>query len=149
MNSTDKETLQKFTKELSTLHYALTFGAFMVSVFIYFFAIEDGHFYFSNTDDYFLYICPLLAIAGVFGGMYIYRNKIEEINDIQGLDEKLAAYRVGTVSKLSLIEGPAMICIVAAMLTQNLLYLVIALVLVGYMYAQKVSEEKIVEELRI
>jgi len=149
MNNTDKTILQKFTKELSTLHYALTFGALLVTILLYFFTVKEGYFDFSNTDDYFLYLCPLLAIGGVFGGMYMYRNKIAKIDLTNDLEDKLAAYRVATVQKFSLTEGPALISALAMMQTQNLLYLVIALALVVYLFSMKISEDKIIEELGI
>ena len=147
MNSADKTTLKDFTKELTILHYGLTFGALVVLFLIYFFMVKDGHFNFSDTTDYFFYICPLIAIAGIYGGSYMYRNKVAGIKSESTLEEKLVILRAATVGKLSLIEGPALICALALMETQNLLYLIIALALIVYMYSQKISEEKIREEL--
>ena len=147
MNITDKTILEKFTKELSILHYGLTFGAFAVTILIYFFAIEGRQFNFADTGDIFLYLCPLIAIGGVFGGIYMFNNKIKTIDRAMNLEEKLVAYRAATVQKFSLTEGPALICVVALMQTENLLYLIIALVLIAHLFSQKISKEKIVEEL--
>ncbi len=148
MNSTDKASLEKFTKELSTMHYVMTFGAFGIAVLIYFFTIDQGQINFSDTDDFFLYICPVLALWGVFGGSFMYRKKINEIDSSLGLADKLAAFRAASIFKFAMLEGPALICIVAAMDTQNLLYMIIAIFLIVYLFTQNITVEKVMEELQ-
>ena len=149
MNSADKITLKEFTKSLSTLHYALLGGAVLVALLIYFFEIKEGHINYTNTDDIFLFICPFIAIAGVSGGNFLFKQKLEKIRGLESLDEKLQEYRGASISKFALVEGPTLICIVAAMNTKNLLYLFIAILLMVYFFSLRVTEERVVEELEL
>ena len=147
MNETEKNVVIQFAKELSVLHHALTFGALAMLMLIYFLVMKGGHFSFTGSSDIFLYVCPILAIGGVFGGIMVYKSKIGNIDQSKSLVDKLADYRAASIARFALAEGPALICVVAAMQTNNLLYLMIGGIMILYLYSMKVSEHKIIDEL--
>ena len=147
MNNSDALRLEKFTKELSTLHWALVGGLFSIIAVILAFVFQEYIFDFSNSRDMYIYMCIILAIGGINIGKYIYKKRVSEAKEMETLDEKLAGYRAAYVLRSALIEGPALISVVIGMDSENLVYIFIAIILLGYLFLQKVTKNRIVEEL--
>ena len=147
MNSKDEAAFKKFAKELSILHYAMTFGAFMMCLVIYYFLMGDANYNFPEMSDIFLYICPAVACGGIFLGNFLFKKNIEEARNQQNFEDKLMTYRVGAVRKFALLEGPAIICALGGMQSQNLLYLTLAILLITLMLLQHKSESIVREDL--
>lgn len=149
MNSNDKSTLRKFIAEISVLHIAMTFGTLAAILVIYYFSVPEGRFDFSFSGDFFMILCPIMAILGVYGGSFIYKNRVEKAKQIKDFEEKLLAYRAANIVKFALVEGPALICAIALLQTQNLLYLTIGLVLAIYLFTLRISRSRVVQELEL
>ena len=149
MNSTEQSMFKEFTRSLNVLHLALVMGAVMVSLVIYFFSLTDRFFDYTDTSDIFLYICPALALFGLFSSEILTRKQINQIDPKSSLEEKLGDYRAAKVREWALIEGPLLVCIVASMQTQNMLYFIIAGILIIFLYSKKVNEAKIKEDLSL
>jgi hypothetical protein len=139
--------LEKFTKELSILHWALVGGLFSIIVLFLVFIFQEYVFKFSQSVDIYLYVCPILAIGGIYIGRYMYEKRIAEAKELTTLDEKLAGFRAAYVMRASLIEGPALISLVLGMNSENLAYILISAILLGYLFLQSVTKDRIVEEL--
>ena len=147
MEKSDVLKLEKFTKELSTLHWALVGGLFSIIVVILVFAFQEYVFKFPQSGDIYIYLCITLAIGGIYLGNYTYGKRIPEAKKMTTLDEKLAGFRAAYVSRSALIEGPALISVVLGMDSENLVFIFISIALLGYLFLQKVTKERIVEEL--
>ena len=149
MNNADTSTLNEFVRTLNILHLALVMGAVIMFLVIYFYGVKEPYFNYTDTSDIFLFICPILALAGLFGGEIIARKHIMNIDPKLSLQEKLDEYRVAKIREFALIEGPILLSIVYAMQTENLFYFIIAGVLIIFMYAKRISAQKIKDELSL
>lgn len=147
METSDVLELEKFTKALSTLHWALVAGLASIIVVILAFMFQEYVFDFSETGDVYLYLCPILAIGGVYIGKYLYDKRITEAREFATFDEKLAGFRQAHVLRSALIEGPALISVVIGMTNENMVFIAIAVILLAYLFLQRVTKDKIVEEL--
>ena len=148
MNSIEKVTPKTFVKTISIIHFALLGGIIMFGAFVYF---QNNNWILNieNTEDIFLMVVPLTILAGVLMGSIIYRKKVNSLKDRQSLKEKLTGFQEALILKYALIEGPAFLSIVAAMLTGNSLYLIISGVLVLYMLSLKPTQRKIEQGLEL
>ena len=135
-----------YIKTLSTLHYAL-FGGQVLMAGVMFFLKGSTVFHLSNSDGVFLYLVPILSVLGLFFGQKLYDSRIQQLKDETDLDEKLDKYRGAIIIRLTLIEGPALLGIMAYYITGNLLYLVIAAFLILYFFYLKPSMENIKSDL--
>ena len=147
METSDVLKLDKFTKELSILHIALVAGLFAIIVIILAFMFQEYVFNFTETGDIYLYLCLILAIGGVYIGKYLYDKRVAEARGFATFDEKLAAFRAAYVMKNALIEGPALVSVVMGMTDENLVFMAIAVILLCYLFLQRVTKDRIVEEL--
>ncbi|MDF1697689.1 MAG: hypothetical protein P1U56_17720 [Saprospiraceae bacterium] len=148
MNAEEQRIFDKQVKELTTLHYALVGGLIMINGVLYT-QMKDPHFDIADNSDIFLYIVPLLAIALIFLAQNLFKNKLEKIHVLKSIEEKLAAYRVASVQKFALIEGPALISLVLGFVNGNLIYSIIGASLTVYLFLQRVSEEQVKNDLHI
>lgn len=146
MGNSQVEKLDKFVKELSTLHWALMAGILLAGAVITFQFTSFGV-YFNIEEDYLILLVALLGVAGVLFGKKLYEQKILELHNVSDFDDKLQGYRAASILKFSLVEGPALMAIVLAMFNENLLYIFIAVILLNYFYTLRISREKVVGEL--
>lgn len=148
MGTNQEAKLTKFLKELSTLHGAMALGLTAVTAIL---TTQFKEYAVSYTDngDVFLYIIPLLAIGGIVIGKMLYDRNVNSIPENASLDDKLVSYRSAFIQKCALIEGPGLISVIIGMQTENLLYMIIAGLLVIYFVLQRPTREKIIDTLNL
>ena len=141
-NTTAVLTPKSFIKTLSIIHLGLMAGPFLFGVVIYS-QTTDSYMDYSNTEDIFIYIVPIIAITGIFVGNLLFKQKMRSAGELDGLRPKLFQFQTASLIKYALIEGPALLGIVAFDNTSNLTYLYIAGILILFMYLLRPTKEKI------
>lgn len=100
-----------------------------------------------DESNPFLYLVPIVAVAGYFGSQLIFRNQVSAIKKTMPLEEKLKRYQSASIVKYALLEGPALLAIVAYNTSGNALPLVIAVCLVLYLAVQRPNLQKLLDAL--
>ncbi|MBO0322693.1 hypothetical protein J0X14_10330 [Muricauda sp. CAU 1633] len=137
-----------YVKILSFLHLGILATPLILAVFFYF-QIQDTHLSFSNSDDIFLAIVPIIAVGSIFLSDFLFRKMVKNISNAMGLKEKLARFQTACIISYALIEGAALFSIVIFYNTQNFAYLFIGLFLLFYLYLKKPTKDKIEHQLNL
>ncbi|UII80710.1 hypothetical protein [Flagellimonas sp. CMM7] len=137
-----------FIKTLSILHMGLISGPILFGAIIYF-QTQNTSFNFSNTSDIYLMVVPIVAVSCIFLGDFIFKQSIKNIPKTVNLKQKLARFQTASIIKYALAEAPALFGIVAFMITGNMAYLVVSVVLILYFFMLKPSKDKIERSLNL
>ena len=146
-NSTIKQTPEGTLRSLSFIHVALL--AFQMLFAIASFA-QSSRMYFGvmNMDDKFVFIVPVLALGGFFGGYLIFKKQKYALRAKDTLQEKLIGYQSALISRFLLVGAPSLFAVVAYILSGNVFFLFITAILTMYFMFLRPTREKIENDLR-
>lgn len=134
-------------KTLAFAHVALL--AFQVIFAIVAFA-QTTRMYFGimNMDDRFVFIVPVLALGGFFGGYLIFKKQKYVLREKESIQERLTGYQSVLITRFVLLQGPAVFAIVAFILSGNIFFLFITGIMSVYFIFLRPTREKIERDLR-
>ena len=134
-----------FFKTLSIIHLALVGGILVFGAITYF---NNGSFE-ANADpnDIFIYVVPIVAAFGYFMSQFLFKKQLQSINRTDELSTKMSKYLSASIVMYALIEGPAFLAIFEYSFSGNALFLVIAIFLVAYLYMQKPTQRKFMDNV--
>lgn len=136
-----------FLKTLASIHFSLSAGLIAFAAFAYW---KQGGFVAGiDSEDFFIYIVPIFAATGYFLGKTLYQKNIEKITREASLTSKLGKYQNASIIKYALVEGPALIALVAYYLKGNAMHLAIAAFLILYLFSQRPTKQKLLTELQL
>lgn len=118
----------------------LVFGA------IAFFLNKDQAQLSINTQDPFTFIAPVLLVAGIFAGNFIYKKLLSQIRNAKNLQQKVGVYTSSSIIRYALIEGPVLFSIVAFLISANSFFLIFTVVGILYFLTLKPNPDKIARE---
>lgn len=136
---------KSFLKTLTIIHASMCIGLFVFAGFAFmqtrtFTAAADG-------NNLFIYLIPIIAMAGYFGSKFVSQNLIRNLPKNEPLAKKLQRYQIATIVKYALLEGPAFLALGIYYLDGNALYLVVGFSLMIYLFFQRPALEKLKSEL--
>ncbi len=131
-------------KTIQIIYGAFVLGIILFSIFTYFSINPTFSIY---TNDIFMVVVPVTALGGIVLSKFLYSSLINKISSNDDLSSKLAQYQSATLIKGACLEGPALLSIMATFITENSLFLLLALMLVGVMYLKFPKKEKFKEEI--
>lgn len=127
------------------MHYALVLGLLIFFVI----ALVQGNGF--NTDlssnRGLLYMVPVLALAGYFGSQVVFRKMLAGTQLSDSLETKLKKFQSASHIKYIVIEAPAFIALFTYFVTGNALPLVIAGCLLAYLFAQRPTKQRVLDNL--
>jgi hypothetical protein len=103
----------------------------------------------GTQNDIFIYIFPVIALAGIFASKVLYRLFLNPLKQKEQLQDKLAGLQSASFIQYALIEGPAFLNIIWFSQTGNLLYLTIGAVLLIYLFTLRPTKTKIENDLEL
>ncbi|GMN10548.1 hypothetical protein MTsPCn9_24760 [Croceitalea sp. MTPC9] len=139
-------TPNKIVKTISIIHLALLAGPLLTGAFFYLNTEINTS---GNTNDIFIYIFPMIALAGIFASKVLYRLFLNPLKQKEQLRDKLAGLQSASLIQYALIEGPAFLNIVWFSQTGNLLYLTVGGVLLIYLFILRPTKTKIENDLEL
>jgi hypothetical protein len=101
-----------------------------------------------NMDDQFVFIAPVLALGGFFGGYLIFKKQKYILREKENIQQRLAGYQSVLITRFILIQGPAVFAIVAYILSGNIFFLFITGTMSVYFIFLRPTREKIESDLR-
>ena len=147
MENSPTNTQHKFLKRLQLIHGILLGGMLLFTGVVYFLSISDN----ANAEpiSQFLYLVPIIALAGFILSRYLF-NKIKEQITLSKMPlAKVTNLQTAYIVQFALIETPVLFGLIAYMLTENIIHLLIAGLLIIYFYSLRPTAAKIDEELNL
>lgn len=95
------------------------------------------------------YVVPFMAITGILAGSYLYKNIMSGLASKKTLKEKLNGFQTASIVKYALLEGPAFLSIVAFSNEGNQYFIIIALLLLGWLIIQRPTRDKVEKDLML
>lgn len=132
-------------KILTIIHASMCLTLVVFAGFAY---LQNGNFLATTEyNDVFVYVVPIIAMAGYFGSKFIYQNLLRNLPKGEPLVKKMQRYQITNLFKYALLEGPAFLALGIYYIDGNALHLVIGLSLMVYLLFQRPSLEKLKSEL--
>lgn len=132
---------QSFLKTLKIIHLALCGGLLLFATIS--FLQFDSTLIADSESNLMLYLVPAVAIAGYFGSTYLFEKHIRKIKKDDSLVKKLQRYQSALVLQYAIIEGPAILALMAYYTSGNALFLAIAACMIVFLYSKKPSFQKL------
>jgi membrane protein insertase Oxa1/YidC/SpoIIIJ len=145
-NRSLKQTPEGMLKTLSFIHVAML--AFQMLFAIAAFA-QSTRMYFGvmNMDDKFVFIAPVLALGGFFGGFLIFKKQKYALRTKENMQEKLTGYQSALISRFLLVGAPSLFAVVAYILSGNVFFIFITAIMSMYFMFLRPTREKIENDL--
>lgn len=141
------QTPKQYIRSVQLVHLALLLGLVGFAVAIY--IINPSNKIDFSESGLFLYIVPLIMILGIVLGNFIFKKLITRTFKQNSLKTKLDNFLSAAIIKFALIEGPSLLALVAYLLSGNLLYIILASVLMVYLYMQRPTKTSVSETLKL
>lgn len=103
----------------------------------------------EELNTIFTYLVPVLALGAIGGSSFLTKTKINQAKANEIFTKKMTIYRSVLIIRSVILEVPTSISIVAYLLTGNLLFLGIALLMLALYIPIKPSREKAASELEL
>ena len=125
--NTKKQTSKEYFKTLQIIYYALVAGQ-LIFVSIGFYMVKTGRFNINNPslNNVFIYIIPLIVIGGVLLSNFIFNKKLNDAKGKPSLIEKMTTYRTCLIIRYGLLEGPSFLAVIAYLVTNSIIFLGLA-----------------------
>ena len=145
----DHLTPKKFISTVSIIH--LYFGSFLVGFIAVLSWIhwEKWTYDLESLDFVFPFLVPVLAVTGVIAGNLVFKTQLKALDAENDLKARLSGYQTAVLIKYAFIQAPALLGIVAAMKSVNVVYLIIAGLLMIYFIFQRPTRDKIERDLNL
>ncbi len=147
-NSTPPITPKLFLRTITIIHLALVAGVLILG-FVMYSITENQKLELSYSGDPMFFIVPIMAIAGILVGNYLYGNNIKGLTSKNSLQEKLAGFQTASIIKYALLEGSALLGLVAFTNEGNQYFLIISILLLLWLIMQRPTRDKIERDLML
>ncbi len=138
---------QEFFRSLDILFFAMLVGQVLFAGVVYFLLID------GNADDslnsIFMMAVPFLGISGFLGGRFLYQQQLGSLTTTDDLTTKMDRYRTANILRFALMEMPALLAIVAYLLTENIVFLGMAVLVMVFFYTLRPSRDKAIGDLNL
>lgn len=142
-------TTGEYLKALKVIHIGLIAGVAIFLIIAVVLLLTGFEPELKELEMILLGVTAVAAISGIFAGNLIFRKRLEQLIELKNLDEKLTGYQSALIVKLALIEGPAFFTVVAYLLTANMLFPAIAVLLVFVMVLSAPRKNKLISDLNL
>lgn len=148
MNNSTITTPKKFIQTLKIIHLALIMGCVMFLIVSY--LINENWILDFNIRLEVFSILPFIAVVGgVSLDSFIYKKILDSLEGKNTLYQKLNGYLTASIIKFALLEAPILLCLVVGLVTSNLSYSLLALLLIVYFVSIKPTKVKIEKDLNL
>ena len=134
-------------KTIQLIYLAFILAVLVFTIVIIFLAEKPK--YFTDMNDIFIYIVPVLSITGIFMSEYLFKTNLSSITSKDDLSSKLGKYTTATLIKGSLLEAPALLAAIVSHLSNDFIYLIFTAVLLLMMYLRFPKPSKFEGEVQL
>lgn len=133
-------------RNLFLIYIAMVLGLLFFAV-LSFVKGDDPVIGFLTRGDPWVYIVPIIAMTSYFGGDLIFKKQLLNIQKTGDLRQMLLSYQQAAIIRYAILEGAALIAILAYRENNNTFYLVITVSLILYLLKLWPTQEKAVRDL--
>lgn len=137
-----------FLQQLTILHLALTGGATVLIIVLYFIA-QQGFEPDPSLATIFLALAMGLAVMAIAVGYLLYQRGVAGLKPDQPLATRLNQYRSFFILRMALAEGAALFGGVTFLVSGNMIGLVISIVLLGWMVMLRPTADSLATALHL
>ena len=137
----------KYILSIRIIHFALILGLILfwaVSTFGKILPFQGTN---ESLKVTFQVLVPLAIIACITASQMLYNAKLYAIQKEMELEEKLVHFRMAFIIKCALLEIPAILSLVALLLTAEQLFSLLAAGMIAYLISQFPNKQKILDAL--
>lgn len=146
-NSFEDQTPRQYMRSLKLVHFALLFGMIIFAGVVYY-VNPSTRFDYTETGV-FIFAVPIIMILGILLGNLIFNKLVIRTYKQKSLKTKLDNYLSALIIKFAFVEGPGLLSLVGYLLTGNLIYLFLAIILVIYFLTLTPSKSSLIDALRL
>lgn len=139
----------EYFKTLKIVHFALAAGIVFFMLMSIFLQYSGFGTIGKEVKNGLLIAVPLFALAGIFASNIVFKQKLKIIAEHNNLKEKMIIYRSAIIVKLALVEGPAFFTVIAYLITGDLIFLGIIIVLLLIFLIYTPTRNKLINELEL
>jgi len=141
---------QKHLQTLQTIHIAMLMGQVMLALALFFLRneiiVDEQNTEFAST---FKLVVPVIALGGLLGGFFVFKMLVSKARGAGDVFAKLAMYRSAFLVRAALLEGSALLAIVAFYLTKDLLFMGVAIVLIFIFAFLRPTASGVIQDLEL
>lgn len=149
-NVTQNTEAKKILSKMNILHLAICVGPTIFALSIAYIVSTGTSFGVTGVSSnvILIFVCILFATS-LFLSKMLYRKKVESINPNEPLSGKLTTLSGAFMLKLGMLEAPALLCIVAYMMTANFYLLFPAGLILIIMFLEKPTVNRVANDLNL
>ena len=137
-------------KALILLHTAMLLGQLLFAAIAYFMFRNNVPPFDESTSKIMQSVAVVLTLGGGFAAFFVFRKSVEELQlTAGGFDEKINAYRSASIIKFALLEAPSLFCIIGYILTINISFMLLSIVLILVFAGQKPTVPMMVHDMNV
>lgn len=145
----DQKKINEHFKVTYTIFLALITGMIMVFVVSLLIVQSDDFSPRTDIDNLFQIIIPLLGLIIMFFSRYLYNKQVIKVDKGSDLISKLNFYRTFKIVSFALIEGTGLLALIGFIITENYLYILVFIFLLGFLFMIRPSREGFITDFKI
>ncbi|WP_167618647.1 hypothetical protein [Maribellus sediminis] len=145
----EKLTPKEYFRSLQIVHLALMAG--IVSFIVIAIVLQNMGFESDGEDmiPALIYVVPVFMIGGILASNNVFKFRLKTCISQSGLKQKLEEYRSALIIKFALVEGPSFFAIIAYLLTANLVFVGITVLLLAVLLSYRPTPAKSIIDLEL
>lgn len=142
-----KFTVKDYLRANIIVHVALMAGQFFF-ILTTLIVISEGDIA-PETNSFFIYLVPGMVLMAFLLSNFIYRQKMTALRDVATISEKFKGFRSLIIIRSAILEGSGFLSIIAFMLTGELLYAGLSLLIILYMLTFIPTKQRMINDLEL
>jgi hypothetical protein len=147
---TNHQTSKEYFKLTSIIHLYLVLGIILFGLVDYFFIIDfhqvDMQ---SGLAKLLVYLVPGLVVVGIVASNVIFVIRMNVLKESTDLKLKMMGYRLSLIVRYMLLEGSALFALVAVFMTNNINYIVYAVLLVILLVLKRPTRKSAITDMQL
>lgn len=137
-------------RALSILHTAFVGGLIFFGGIVFFLVYTDAFPPIKEVDKIMQVAVIIACAAGLYFSITLFKKKVLLIREsFETVDKKMDAFRAACLLQWALLDGPAIFTIIGFLLTGNYAFLVLAGIMIAFLYLLKPTKQKIILQLQL
>jgi hypothetical protein len=147
---TNHQTSKEYFKSTSIIHLYLVLGIVLFGLVDYFFIIDfhqvDTQ---SGLAKLLVYLVPGLVVVGIVASNVIFVIRMNVLKESTDLKLKMMGYRLSLIVRYMLLEGSALFALAAVFMTNNINYIVYAVLLVIMLVLKRPTRKSAITDMQL
>ena len=123
-------TAKNLFKTMRIIHLALLAGQVLFAGVVFF--LNHSTVISLDTSEILVIVAPVMGVAAFVGSIVFFKNQLQSVKDRATLKEKMGAYQTALIVRFALLESASLFNLVCYFITQNFLFLLIAMLMIIY-----------------